>query len=286
MAENRVKLNGIEIKRLELQILRYFSNFCKMFDLSYSLCYGTLLGAERHKGFIPWDDDIDVMMPRADYDRLLSLSDKFDSSFVLLSHSTPSYYYPFLKICLKNTLSVMDCSKTKHGIWIDVFPIDVISSNKNKQNKTLSKAVFLRRVIVAYTNNFSNLKKNLSYYAKLILKFCGMLLGIKNVQKKLIALSVKDDKLETGFVSSISWGYGKKEVYPKRFFDNYEKILFEGFYFFAIKERKSYLEMLYGDFMTLPPEEKRITHNLNAYLLDIGFNELNEKLDILNCKEE
>ena len=118
-----------EIKKIELDILIDVDRVCRQEKINYSLAFGTLLGAVRHKGFIPWDDDIDIMMPRKDYEYFLAVApQKLESKFYIASYKmNKAYAHPFLKVMAKNTTMrelTTDHPDAPRGIWVDVFPID------------------------------------------------------------------------------------------------------------------------------------------------------------------
>ena len=134
MNENVLK----KVQKEELDILVFFDAFCRQHNLRYSLAYGSLLGAVRHKGFIPWDDDIDVIMPREDYELLIRLFDDKTNRFFLQSHySEAHYYYPFAKIRKNGTVfreKFLEDKQINHGFYIDVFPADKVRDKKRKKD--------------------------------------------------------------------------------------------------------------------------------------------------------
>lgn len=123
-----VDLNRKKLCIVLLDLLIEFDAVCRKHNLKYYLFYGTLLGAVRHKGFIPWDDDIDVAMPRGDYEAFLKLTDEIDSPYFLQTpYSDPGYFYTFAKIRNSNTTGVIQLfehMKFNHGIWLSIFPLD------------------------------------------------------------------------------------------------------------------------------------------------------------------
>src|SRR5690554_3002324 len=148
----REKINLNKLQEIELEVLEYFNELCITNDLSFSLGYGTLLGAVRHQGFIPWDDDIDVIMPRPDFEKLLELlkyerlSPEFSYGFL----DNSNYVYPYLKIYYKNSVVVerkLETKFTQTPIWIDVFPIDGIPKNKIKAKLYFSLSILIRNLL-------------------------------------------------------------------------------------------------------------------------------------------
>ena len=116
----------IDIKKICLDILVEFDAFCRKNNLKYSLAYGTAIGAVRHSGYIPWDDDIDVMMPRSDYEKLLSIFSN-DGNYKLFNDSMPDYYYQYAKIVDVNyPIKEFNRKEKLMGLWIDIFPVFTI----------------------------------------------------------------------------------------------------------------------------------------------------------------
>ena len=120
-----------ELQKCQLEILKEFIRICKDNNLQYYLVGGTCLGAVRHKGFIPWDDDIDVAMPRDDYDKFITLQDQMKKPYFIQTYkSDKNYIYNFAKVRDSSTTFVENffaCSQMNHGVWIDVFPLDGMS---------------------------------------------------------------------------------------------------------------------------------------------------------------
>ena len=133
VTEERKKLWGIM-----LDMINAFDIVCKKYKLTYFLAYGSLLGAIRHHGFIPWDDDFDVLMPRADYERFVLLKDEFQyPHFLQTPYTDPEYAYTFAKIRNSNTTGIVQMFKYSHfnhGLWISIFPLDYLDMEKGEEN--------------------------------------------------------------------------------------------------------------------------------------------------------
>lgn len=142
-----------ELKRVQLDILKYFQNFCEKHDLRYCAIYGSLLGTVRHHGFIPWDDDIDLAMPREDYERLKTLSADFMEKpyFFQFPENDPECFYGgYGKLRNSNTAGLEDFNaghKCNQGIWIDVFPLDVCYADEEKRKKHIEKINFVQQLL-------------------------------------------------------------------------------------------------------------------------------------------
>ena len=263
-----------EIQKIAFEILKYVDKFCRKNNIKYSICGGTLLGAIRHKGFIPWDDDIDIMMPRNEYERFLKLMDneyKEGNKYKCLHYGKdfPDYYYTFAKVVdLDTHLEESTLINNKDlGIFIDVFPVDGIPS-KNPA-KIAKKAHHYNRMIV-HSNMTKVDKTGIStgkyLIKKLLITPYAKLLGrdywLKKHEKYVKSFPL--DKFEYGNLYSGSIGI--KEMFPKKFFDEIIEVDFEGYKLLAIKEYTKYLEHTYGDYMTPPPPEKRVApHNTKIY---------------------
>ena len=146
MKENKGnRLTLTEIKQVELGILDYIVDICNKYNLIYYLSYGTLIGAIRHKGFIPWDDDIDISMPRDDYEKFLKItsSGQINSKYKCLVPLVDGYYYEFAKVIDTSTI-VEDVSvqSTENGVWVDIFPLDGLKKSDKISHLSLITFVF------------------------------------------------------------------------------------------------------------------------------------------------
>lgn len=268
-----VELSLKEIQLAELDILLEFDRICRENNLKYSLAGGTLLGAIRHKGFIPWDDDIDVCMPRPDYEKLIKC---FQSScsdidrFILTSDRGEKAEYPFAKILdRKISINEVGALETKN-LWIDIFPIDGFPNNLSEIKKILKKAIFYR-CIISYTKllNFNGYKGSHGKIIFLIRKRIATIYGYSRAHRGLINLSQKNKYESSEFVGCVIWGiYGIGERMLKSEYEKSVEVEFEGRKFLAMSCWDSYLHGIYGDYMTLPPEEKRIVHGFKAYRIE------------------
>lgn len=189
------KLERSEVKQIEFAILKKFAQFCNENQLCYTLAYGTLLGCIRHKGFIPWDDDIDVWMLRDDYNRLLLMKDNFEREFENLSFkSLGDRNYPFAFLKITDNATVVEEkemeAKYRYGIWIDVFPLDFIPADSKKHEKNRAVIDFWKKILVKSIINGGNIGK--SGISKLLNSL--FLLPIAHFLGKLIDIPAKCDK--------------------------------------------------------------------------------------------
>lgn len=251
-----------------LKTMKVFHSFCEGNGLTYSISGGTMLGAVRHGGFIPWDDDIDVMMPRPDYNRFLELTAKvFVNGYTVISqYNTTNYRMPFAKIMDLNS-TVIPLKENKdcpYGVFIDVFPVDGVTENEYFSKKNLKK-YYRTMAYAASLYNGSHCKNLQSIIIHLIAR-----LSFKSSQQFLIecdSIAQKygyDTSPYLGQYFSVYSHY--KEMYPRDVFDETEIIDFEGIEVRCIKQRDKYLTIMYGDYMTPPPPEKRVTHHFIYYI--------------------
>ena len=263
------KLKSDEIKQIELNLLLKLDEICKNNGLKYYLCGGTLLGAIRHKGFIPWDDDIDVLMPRDDFEKLLQLekTQKEESIEKIVSWKSGSSIYPFIKLINTDTVvkeKYLD-EKFTTGIWIDIFPLDGMPENKIIIEKKFKKIKFYKTVLLTA---YSESGKGASWYATLAKRFLIPICKRLNTEKlcnKLNDISKEFSISESPYVGGFLWGYGPQEKMPKEFLEQVN-VEFEGHSFPAPKCWNFYLKQLYGDYMQLPPVEKRISHDFDVWI--------------------
>ena len=263
-----IQIDLATIKRIELNILLEFDIFCKQNDLRYMLAGGTLLGAIRHKGFIPWDDDIDVCMPRDDYERLYEIlkNKKMKDRFRLISYRDNSAIYPFFKLVDDFTVASENALRTGEnlGLWIDIFPLDGCPKEKKKASRMLKKIAFYKWLI-----NISNCRLGTGTTKwKAILKAPVVVLtrfiNTRKVAEHISKISQSYDVNNSPCVASFLGCYGEKEQMPSSFLETVE-VEFEGHMFPTSKEWEYYLSSLYGDYMELPPEDKRVQHSMVAY---------------------
>lgn len=257
-----------KVQLTQLEILKELDRICKKEGLQYFLAYGCLIGAARHKGFIPWDDDLDILMPRSDYDRLMQvLPGELKTEYWLQNYETDAQYWlAYAKVRKKGTLfkekALKNISDEKCGIWVDVFPLDCT-------RKPGSLGIKLRRWVVE-TLGFAirrkmlgqSLRNNSRRYVPASLMWC--LLPAKWLKKLQVWCMRGIGSERDGCYVNISGTYQvAKEVYPVAWFLPAKSLPFEDTVCPVPGEYQRVLEQLYGDYMTPPPPEKRGGHNMD-----------------------
>lgn len=260
-----------EIKRIQLQILDWFDDICKKHDITYYLSGGTLLGAIRHKGYIPWDDDIDLMMLRSEYDRFLEVaSTETNDKYEVRCLDNGLSLYPFIKIVDKTTFIKTHINQIDgdNSIWIDVFPMDGLPENVRLCYWHYMHCRYLRKLFGISTADLSYRVSLTKQISKTILHLPAKLVGPSRWVRMLDKYSKKYSVEESAFIGVICWGYGFKERMPKKQWCQAVEVTFEGRQMLAPGCWDLYLSNLYGDYMTLPPQEKRKIHHVDAYIRD------------------
>ncbi len=260
-----------ELKKIQLDILKYTVEICNKYKLTYFLGGGTLLGAVRHKGYIPWDDDIDIMMPRKDYEKLLEVfNEESPEEYSLLSYrETTDYFYAFAKIvdfrtCLKEPELKLN---ENMGIYIDVFPIDYLSNNMKKNKKIFRKYQIMERLLSVNMLDdigYSTESKMKLFIKRLVFPIIRWRKVSKYLLRKMDLLGSRYNG--TQFVGCISGTYAEKEIMPSSYISTSTLLKFEGSEYTAPVGYKEYLVKHYGDYMKLPPKEQRkCTHGNIAF---------------------
>lgn len=264
-----------ELQLLELEILKAFDVFAKKHSISYHLAYGTLLGAVRHKGFIPWDDDIDLLIPRPEYERLLDLleSEGLGDAYSFASHRTRSNNYPhaYAKIFLNNTVVFepkLDKAFQQTPIWIDIFPLDGLPDTRRKQQATFFWALALKNLVYAAIVSPKKVG-GVQRLAVLVLKPFTRLIGIKRWVSWTHKLATRYSYEHASTIATLTATSGPQEAIAKDLISDTIDLEFEGELFPAPKNYDSYLSQLYGSYMDLPTEDQRKTHlGDQAYLTE------------------
>lgn len=261
-----------ELQLVELDMLKDFIKVCEILELKYFLAGGTLLGAIRHKGFIPWDDDIDVVMPREDYEIFLEKAqDLLDKEYFVQNYKTdPEFVLSFSKIRNSETTFIEKTSKNRninHGVYIDIFPIDGFPKKKWQY---LKNKVF--NLMYTYqTDKYFYYEKKVSPNLKT--RIIGWFSDLLYKNRTLREIQDKKEKIYTKYkynnsekVISYCGIYGEKEIMPKEYFGEGENAIFEGIEVRVPQKYDLYLKQFYGNYMKLPPKEQQVAHHYNEII--------------------
>lgn len=265
-----------DLHPLLLDVLFAFHRYCEAHSLTYFMSDGTLLGAVRHKGFIPWDDDVDVSMVDAEYDRLIEFAkaepflDDAQRYKFLLPAELPNFY-PFLKVVDTCTcVYEKDISRSYGiGVWLDVFRFSHCDADFSKTLEKFHRVLKLKEMNkLAICGNFSTTAyKALSPFlavGKGLLKLCG---------KTPVRLSEQMLEIERSMPKSgellmdVTWADSDDHYFKAELWEEITLLEFEGRQFMAPKRYEEVLTAQYGDYMTLPPEKDRVRHDYEAYYL-------------------
>jgi len=255
-----------ESKKLQLNILINIAKFCDEHYIKYSIAYGTLIGAVRHKGFIPWDDDIDIIMMRDDYERFVAIYK--DDSYVLVD-GEHQLNHLHVRIADNNTRLVsLKGARDKFynsGLWVDVFPIDKVPNDKDEYELFMRKIYRLCKLqlIAEVGGEGRKLTKRIPFYIlQFFLKPFGKLFG-KKIKKEIKKYNHSDSKS----VANVSLWYLHYPSFSIDYMKEFIELEFEGCYFKSISKYDEFLKGIYGDYMTPPPVDKRnYRHAYVAYI--------------------
>lgn len=264
------KLTLLEIKQRELDMLLYFQRICKENSFKFYLTGETLLGAIRHKGFIPWDDDIDVCMPRKDYEKFLSICQRDNSQYMIRSAKFGNFLAPYTKIVDRETLVEYKYYQDEMDsqLWIDILPIDGLPKSIDKVRKIYRICKIYRKIFALSSVRLGEGRTFIHKYIKYLIKPVARLYGQRRAARKLEQLALTYSYNNCKYVGAITWGlYGESERMLKSEFEKETLVEFEGALYPTFSCWDSYLKRLYGDYMKLPPIEERQAHNMNVYLL-------------------
>ena len=267
--EKDIEISLDEMKKIELDMMSYIDKICRDNNLKYSMMDGSLIGAVRHNGIIPWDDDIDIMMPRPDYEKLKEIFktlNKTQNDYLYIdSDFQDDFYYPYAKIVSRKTeLKEENLKDIKDfGVFVDVFPIDGTYKNKVKrffQMKKISRLRFLISYSIFDKIEAKTFLKKI--YKTTIYKF-SQKIGYKKLVAKLQKEIKKCDYDSSEYVAILCSGSGVKRrlFYEKKLFDKIKDTQFDGHNFKIIEKYDEYLRKEFGDYMKFPPEEERFPHH-------------------------
>lgn len=255
-----------ELKQIQINILDEVDAFCRSNNIDYYLSYGTLIGAVRHKGYIPWDDDIDILVQRKDYNKLISEFNKHRNGDVKIIDKSinSSYYHPFAKAVDTSTIMMEELNDAcEIGVYIDIFPLDELPNDDKKINQLFWKIKRCRDMITLKT---VPIKKDRELYKNIVLFVSQLLLkpiSVRSLVAKIdiLAQTYNGTKGCSKVGNLTILVYGKREIWEKTDYEYVIELEFEGKKYMAPSGYHAILSKTYGDYMQLPPLEKQISHH-------------------------
>ncbi|MCH4282001.1 MAG: LicD family protein [Solobacterium sp.] len=263
-----------KVQDLTLNTLNVLINFCEMHNLRYYFTGGALIGVLRHKGFIPWDDDIDLGFPRKDFDKLHELLKKEmpEGYGICNRYTDPNWHFAmsqFIDLESEIEINLAEQPRKAH-IWIDIFPIDGLPNNRIFRYIRV-KRILLKRYIVQIANISTQIDshRNRPHYEKIIIKICqiipiGKLFNTEKVLNSMEKLLRKSDFDKVEWCGNMLGRYREKEVVKKKWFGNPRKGQFENEEVNIPENSDAILKHLYGEYMEFPPEKDRIAHGVKV----------------------
>lgn len=260
-----------EIQKISFDILKYVTNVCENQQFRYFLFYGTLIGSVRHKGYIPWDDDVDIMMPRPDYEKFLAWAavhkEEMAPYEIFNRQTNKDYIYGITRVSDSRYEIFKDNEKNcGMGVFIDVYPYDGLGNDKEEALAKLKKTRELCDIILSMTRNDQSVPKQLNYKGKIVYKLTQIkqsFWGINHYWGQFEELRKGNDFDSSKYVGPLMWFFAKPEkvLFERRLFQNFKMMEFCGHNFRVPGEYDTLLRQEYGDYMQLPPVEKRIYHH-------------------------
>lgn len=270
------ELDRKKLQKKLLSLTKEVDRICRKNNITYCLIGGSTIGAVRHKGFIPWDDDMDIGFLREDYNRFLAAckNDLNSDYFIQTCDTDENYIYAHAKLVIKHTVFIEEGhEKTKEikGIFIDLFPFDHVAKNKKDKERQKHRIYLCQKLL----RQKCKIADSPSWSIKQIifarcLSAVSVFISKKTIMRVLLRTMTKYNEENGPLIANMSGLYGfEKETIPAQYFEELIEVPFENEQFYIMKEYDAYLKHIYGDYMVLPPVEKRVAHKI----IEIVFND-------------
>lgn len=269
-----------KLHRIQIELLQIVDTICMKNNLKYSTAFGTVLGAIRHKGFIPWDDDIDIIMPKKDYDQLIEILKKEcpKGYYLLMPDDNIAYISLVTKFVKDGTLFIPEIEKQmkcKRGIGLDIFPLNNVADNEIERKRQFRDAWFWGRImflrgIAKPDIPYKGIKKKVAEFACYCVHYALVLFHVKQpyILKKYLDAVTRYNHIDTEKVTSFEDANFENNIIELNQIFPCARVPFEDIMINVPKDYEEYLINIYGDYMVLPPIEKRKNHY--PYILEFG----------------
>lgn len=253
-----------ELKELQMDILSAIDDYCNENNIRYSMACGTLLGAVRHKGYIPWDDDIDIYMPRDDYNRFVeTFPSLYREKYKLTSlERSPEWDKPYAKAYDDRNVMLEDAiQKEIIGVNIDVFPVDEVPDDEKEWIKYNKKRMRQQKLFILKFVRFNSKRTVVKNLTLLLFKIATCSCSSRKWAQYLDKLCRQFNGVGYNSYFECCSGRTQRHPFPKKLFDDLAYMKFEDREFKAFVDADCYLKNGFGDYMKLPPVEKRVAHH-------------------------
>lgn len=269
------KMTLQEIQTVNLELMKDIHAFCVKNNIHYSLAYGSLIGAVRHKGFIPWDDDIDIMMPRPDFERF-SHEYKSEKGYRLSSVYDNDTYINYTRVYDNKTLVVCPAKAAKQdiGVWIDIYPIDGISDDESESTKQFQRLRHYTGLVMRWRKYLHCLSKDsISLKAKAYIRLAQLWLANKGTfafwHRQICLICCEQQFGTTQRCSSLvcmeANRDNRQEVFPTSDFLQFQLMPFEDQQFYVASGYDNILTTIFGNYMQIPPKDKQVSHIIHLW---------------------
>ncbi len=262
------KITDPELRQIQLDILKYINETCEKNDIFYSLSFGTMLGAVRHHGYIPWDDDIDICMDRENFERFVSVCklNQNERYELLWLDTNKEYTLPLPKMVDKNTVLIQNAldERSSLGVYVDVFVCDKIPNDKRKLQKFIKKLNTYQKWWGYSQMKYVWRDRSVKSFVRRFVYGGFHLVNPRVFAKKLNKYAQKyNNNQDADHISPMVYNSGIRGIpyFPCDFFDSCIKMTFEDADFPVSRHYDEALRIHYGDYMKLPPEDKQVSHH-------------------------